>query len=102
MTGRRFEVTLIDSGARISCREDQPLLEAILSAGKGPVHCGCFGGGCGVCKVGILEGSYTVFKRMSRAHISEDEQAQDVVLACCVKPASDLVIDKSSSLAKSR
>lgn len=90
-----FEVTLAGSDIRFYCREGQSLLEAIILAGNGPFYCGCFGGGCGICKVKVLAGSYAVFKRMSRAHISETEQARDIVLACCVKPNSDLIIGKT-------
>jgi len=46
-------------------------------------------GGCGVCKVQSLEGQYS--KRvMSRAYVSAEEEAAGIVLACRVKPRSDI------------
>ena len=30
---------------------------------------------------------------MSRAHVSEADETEDVVLLCCVKPGSDLLIE---------
>ena len=57
--------------------------------GKKGIPVGCRSGGCGVCKVQVVSGSYT--KRvMSRAHVSAEEEAAGLVLSCCIKPTSDL------------
>jgi ferredoxin len=58
---------------------------------KRRIPVGCRQGGCGVCKVQVLEGSYRV-RAMSRAHVSREEQEQGRVLACCIWPTSDLRI----------
>jgi ferredoxin len=59
------------------------------SLGKKGIPVGCRGGGCGVCKVQVLSGSYT--KRvMSREHVSEHDEAQGCVLACRVRPNSSI------------
>jgi ferredoxin len=52
---------------------------------------GCRGGGCGVCRVRILDGTYTT-KRMSRRHVSEADETVGVVLACRTIPTSDLTL----------
>lgn len=89
---RVFQITVAQSGAAFSCREDQFILNAMISARCGPVSHGCCGGGCGVCKMRLVSGELNYAKRMSRAHISESEQALGYVLLCCVKPRSDVVI----------
>lgn len=76
------------SGLTFPMRDDECLLAGMRRANIGPK--GCHGGGCGVCKVYVSKGSYEVFKRMSRAQVSEGEQADGIVLACCVKPSSDI------------
>ncbi len=52
---------------------------------------GCRGGGCGVCRVQVLEGEYEP-KRMSRRFVSEDDARAHVVLACRVVVTDDLVV----------
>ena len=88
----KFEITYKDKGETFLCKEDECLLEAMKRSHKGPVDTGCFGGGCGRCKIQILEGDYNKFKKMSRAHISEEEEAKGIVLACCTKPLGNIVL----------
>lgn len=82
-------VTIEDDGSSYRCSESLTLLEGMESLGKKGIPVGCRGGGCGVCKVQVLTGSYT--KRvMSREHISESDEAQGCVLACRVRPTSPI------------
>ncbi|UTW01772.1 2Fe-2S iron-sulfur cluster binding domain-containing protein [Amphritea atlantica] len=53
---------------------------------------GCRGGGCGVCKVRIVAGSYHS-KCMSKAHICESQAEAGYALACRVYPLSDMRIE---------
>jgi len=50
---------------------------------------GCRRGGCGICRVRVTSGSFATAP-MSRAHISEENEAAGIVLACCIYPLSDL------------
>jgi ferredoxin len=50
---------------------------------------GCRGGGCGVCKVEVVEGRFSK-RPMSRSHVSEEDEARQQVLACCIVPETDL------------
>jgi ferredoxin len=56
------------------------------------VPVGCRGGGCGVCRVRVLDGSYEAL-RMSAKHISAADAADGVVLACRIIPTTDLVLE---------
>ncbi|WP_310734432.1 2Fe-2S iron-sulfur cluster binding domain-containing protein [Ideonella livida] len=85
----RFDVLIQDTGERYRCADTRSLLEGMEALGRKGIPVGCRNGGCGVCKVQITAGEYT--KRvMSREHVSEDDEAQGRVLACRVRPASDL------------
>ncbi|MCF8155701.1 MAG: 2Fe-2S iron-sulfur cluster binding domain-containing protein [Rhodoferax sp.] len=84
-------VTLEDDGSSYRCSDTLTLLEGMESLGKKGIPAGCRGGGCGVCKVQVLSGSYT--KRvMSREHVSEQEESKGCVLACRVRPTSAIAL----------
>lgn len=88
-----YQVTFAPTGQTFPAPADSSLFHAMKRAG-GPITHGCAGGGCGVCKVKILEGDVRKFKKMSRSKLSEEEEAKGYVLACCIKPEGDLVIDR--------
>ena len=94
-------VTLEDDGSSYRCADTLTLLEGMESLGKKGIPAGCRGGGCGVCKVQVLSGAFT--KRvMSRAHVSEQEEAQGCVLACRVRPTSAIALRVIGSMKKKR
>ncbi|WP_420465472.1 2Fe-2S iron-sulfur cluster-binding protein [Panacagrimonas sp.] len=84
-----FQVTVAGTGLRFACRDDQPVLSSVSDGGSRCVPAGCRGGGCGICRVEVLEGDFEC-GRMSDAQISAEDQAQGVVLACQLYPRSDL------------
>ena len=92
MLMRDFLVTDASTGESFLCHEDESLLAGMRRTGKGPIKIGCFGGGCGVCRVHILQGEYQAFKKMSREHVTEEDERQGIVLSCCVKPLSDITL----------
>lgn len=53
---------------------------------------GCRRGGCGICKIRVIKGSFSELK-MSKGHISEEDRQENIVLACCIKPNEDLEIE---------
>ncbi len=84
-----FAVTIADTGEVFRCRADETLLSGMERLGKRGIPVGCRGGGCGVCKVQLEAGECS--KRvMSRDHVSAEEEANGIVLACRVKPLSDI------------
>ncbi|MCB9647295.1 MAG: 2Fe-2S iron-sulfur cluster binding domain-containing protein [Deltaproteobacteria bacterium] len=80
-------------GARteFEVREGQHVLAAMSARGLAEIPVGCRGGGCGVCRVLVLEGVFETLP-MSRRHISEAEQAAGYALACRILPRSALVL----------
>jgi len=89
--GQKHEVRLEDTGEVFACAEDQNVLRGMELLGRKGIPVGCRGGGCGVCKIHVLDGRYTT-RRMSRACVSEAEEAEGILLACKVFPLSDLNI----------
>ena len=86
-----YTITILDTGETYRCREDRNLLEGMEALGRRGIPVGCRNGGCGVCKVHIVRGTFT--KRvMSRDHVTEEEEAAGTVLACRVKPTSDVTL----------
>ena len=84
-----FAITIADTEEVFRCREDETLLSGMERLGKRGIPVGCRGGGCGVCKVQLEAGECS--KRvMSRDHVSAEEEANGIVLACRVKPLSDI------------
>lgn len=70
---------------------DNRLLHEMIAHHCAAIPVGCRGGGCGVCRVRIVDGTYTT-RRMSRRHVSEADEADGVALACRVIPTSDITI----------
>lgn len=86
-----FKVTIEDTGETYKCDELISLLVGMENLGKKGIPVGCRGGGCGVCKVEIVSGTYT--KRvMSRDHVSAEEEERNIVLACRVRPTSEITL----------
>lgn len=79
----------IDSGQHFRCSDQESLLSGMETLGLKGIPVGCRNGGCGVCKVVVLEGSY-VSRVMSREHVSAADEAAGRVLACRVRPSSDM------------
>ncbi len=96
---RRHQITIVDTGEIYLCPADQHLLNGMVSLGKRGIPSGCHGGGCGVCKVKIRQGQYDTLP-MSRQHVSFEEQAQGIVLACRTFPKSNLTLEVIGKLTR--
>ena len=89
-----FQITIAETQLSFPCHYDETVLTAMFRLPMAPLHHGCCGGGCGICKMKIIAGTYVKFKRMSQAHVSPAEEANGIVLLCCIKPRSNLIISK--------
>lgn len=87
-----FQILVTNRQQTFTVTQGELLLHAMEKACQQAIKVGCRGGGCGLCKVKILQGRYQT-KRMSKAHINAEEQASGFALACRVFPESDLVIE---------
>lgn len=95
-TPRVFTIKVKGTDVVASCAETEKALIAIEQAvhfpRPTPINVGCRKGGCGACRVKVLSGDYTTIK-MSRAHVTEAEEAEGYALACRILPASDLELE---------
>ena len=91
---------LLQTGETYVCNSDESLLQGMAKIGKKGIPVGCLNGGCGVCKIVIRSGSVKKTGAMSRAHISEQDEAQGVVLACRVAPDGDVALEVMGCMKK--
>ncbi len=84
-----FTVEIENTGERFPCDAKQNVLKAMEQLRRKGIPVGCRGGGCGVCKIRVISGSYRT-EKMSRACVAECEEAAGFALACRLYPTSDL------------
>jgi ferredoxin len=94
-----YSVAIANTQERYACRNDQTLLGGMEQLGRKGIPVGCRGGGCGICKVRIEAGRIRC-DRMSRSHVTAEEQAQGYVLACRAYPQSDLQLQAVACMAR--
>ncbi|XPV69560.1 MAG: 2Fe-2S iron-sulfur cluster-binding protein [Halarcobacter sp.] len=75
-----------------TCIETKNLMDG-LNVYANLVPKGCHNGACGVCKIHVLKGEYCSKGKMNRKHITEEEEKNNIVLACRVFPKGDMDIE---------
>lgn len=91
-SGAAYRISIAGAGCEFPCRADQSLLAAMVAAGKRALSVGCRSGGCGVCRIQILEGQFRA-GFMNRAIVSPANEHSKLVLACRTFPQSDMRIE---------
>jgi len=94
------EVEVAQTGECYPCALAESLLRGMLKLGRKGIPAGCINGGCGVCKVRIIEGKVRTLGPISRKHVTEEEQAQGYVLACRVAPTGPVRLEVCQKLNK--
>jgi glycine betaine catabolism B len=85
-----FAVSFTRSNREIRCTTEQSVLEAARAAGV-RLPASCTQGMCGTCKVKLVSGQVQM---QHNGGIRQREIDQGMVLLCCSKPLTDLVVDK--------
>lgn len=85
-----YYVYVEDQSQSIMCYDNESVLQAMRRHHVKGITYGCYNGGCGVCKIEVLNGEYEITGKMSRAYISEDEEKSGIVLACKIKPLGEM------------
>lgn len=96
----KHAVRLLQTGETYLCGSAETLLQGMARIGRKGIPAGCLNGGCGVCKVAIRSGDVQKTGAMSRAHVSEQDEAQGVVLACRVAPLCDIDLEVMGCMKK--
>lgn len=80
--GQLFEFTCLPTVTPLQAARDQFI----------PIPTGCRRGGCGMCKIKVLEGEFNQDLIRSHEALSDAELDYGYALACCMVPKSDLNI----------
>ncbi|NMG01880.1 2Fe-2S iron-sulfur cluster binding domain-containing protein [Azoarcus taiwanensis] len=96
---KRHSIHIEQTGEVFTCADTQNVLRGMEALGRRGIPVGCRGGGCGVCKIRVTSGEFKV-RKMSRAYVSEAEEAEGIVLACKTFPLSDLSVSVVGKMVK--
>jgi len=89
-SGQTFQATFSTSRRTVSVRADQFVLDAAREAGL-RLPSSCAKGMCGTCKCRLVSGTVEM---TPAGGIRQREIDQGLILICCAKPTSDLVIER--------
>ena len=87
---QQFTIQFSRMGRSITCPADTYILTAANAAGV-RLPCSCTRGMCGSCKSKLLSG--TVYMN-ANGGIRQREIDAGLILTCCSRPTSDLIIDR--------
>jgi 3-phenylpropionate/trans-cinnamate dioxygenase ferredoxin reductase subunit len=99
-TRPKFAVHVAQTDETFPCAANESLLQGMVRLGRKGIPVGCVNGGCGVCKVRILNGNIKALGPISRAHVSVDEERQGYTLACRVAPQTAVDLEVVGKLNK--
>jgi len=87
---QQFAIEFSRTGRSITCPADTFILTAANAAGV-RLPCSCTKGMCGTCKSKLLSGTVDM---QHNGGIRQRDIDQGMILTCCSRPTSDLVIDR--------
>lgn len=96
----KVSVEIVQTAESYVCATNENLLKGMLKLGRKGIPAGCVSGGCGVCKVRIVSGQVQSSGPISRAHVSVEEEAQGITLACRVTPVTAVRLEVAGKLIK--
>ena len=99
-TRPKVAVHVAQTGEQYPCASNESLLSGMLRLGRKGIPAGCVNGGCGVCKVRILDGEIQALGPISRAHVTLEEERQGYTLACRVAPQTPVHLEVAGKLNK--
>ncbi|GAA1240526.1 hypothetical protein GCM10009633_11960 [Janibacter melonis] len=75
---------------------DETVLSGLYKAGYA-YTVGCKRGGCGICKLDVLEGDFTYNRPVADSVVSAEERTDGTCLSCRAVPDSDITIQMRQS-----
>jgi CDP-4-dehydro-6-deoxyglucose reductase len=81
-------VTVTGTGVSVELREREPILAGLFRAGYA-YRVGCKRGGCGACKVDLVDGEVEYPVTVSDTVLTSDERAAGGCLSCRAVPVTD-------------
>jgi 3-phenylpropionate/trans-cinnamate dioxygenase ferredoxin reductase subunit len=95
-----YRVELTQTKEAYECLPHENMLQGMARLGRRGIPVGCLNGGCGICKVAVVQGEWESTGPMSRAHVSAEEEARGIILACRATPCSDIQIEVLGKMQK--
>ena len=86
-----YEIRVEGVDRVFTCKSGQSLLAALSPIHRLKIDSGCRGGGCGVCKVEVLEGTVEM-GAMSASHVTNEDKDRGVGLSCRMVPTSNVTL----------
>ncbi|MBV9922434.1 MAG: 2Fe-2S iron-sulfur cluster binding domain-containing protein [Pseudonocardia sp.] len=86
------EITILPDGMRVTASGEETLLRALGRAGL-RYRVGCKRGGCGVCKLHLLEGEVRYERPIADSVLSDDERVEGICLSCRAVPLTNVVVE---------
>ena len=80
------------SGTEIHVSPDDTVLAGLQKAGYA-YTVGCRRGGCGICKIDVLEGSFSYNRPVADTVVTEEERTDGTCLSCRAVPDGDITIE---------
>jgi len=100
MTATTHRIEIVNGSCEeFSCAAGLDVLRGMECLGRKGIPVGCRGGGCGICKVRVLEGTFRTGP-MSRSCVNDVEQTQGYALACKLFPEGDLRLEVVGKMAR--
>ncbi|POP54483.1 2Fe-2S iron-sulfur cluster-binding protein [Zhongshania marina] len=88
-----YKIKVLGSDLLQTTTSNEPILNALIKGRKEyPISSGCKKGGCGICKVRVIDGSFDT-GNMSASHVNNDLVENGIVLACQTFACSDLTVE---------
>jgi CDP-4-dehydro-6-deoxyglucose reductase len=84
-------VTVHPGGTSVSVESGLTILEGLFGAGYA-YRIGCRRGGCGICKVDLVEGEVEYNRTVAETVLSETERRHRVCLSCRAVPRGNVTI----------
>jgi ferredoxin len=69
----------------------ETMLDALKRTGNA-IRVGCRRGGCAICKVEVIEGTFEYTRPIADKVLTDEEQARGTCLTCRAVPTSDMVV----------
>ncbi|GAA0672017.1 hypothetical protein GCM10009535_59610 [Streptomyces thermocarboxydovorans] len=84
-------LTVAGADVTVELHDSEPILSGLFRSGYA-YRVGCKRGGCGICKVDLVEGEVDYPVTVSAEVLTPDERAAGVCLSCRAVPVADSVI----------
>lgn len=85
-------VRIEPSGFEAHLADGEPVLSGLFRCGFTVRQVGCRRGGCGICKLDLVEGEVSYEKTVADSVLTADDRADAKCLACRAVPVGDITL----------